>query len=177
MIKIILTILIIFTAFSVNISAGELNIQKNTISISFDFSKKLRLASNQFAVWVENENGMLVKNLFVTDFTAGKGWEKRPESLPSWRKAVKDADIDGISSATPKSGKIQLQWDIKNENGEPVEKGIYKIFIEANIKWENTVLFTCEIKVDDNVTIGEITEKISGKDYNKQTLIKNVEIK
>ncbi|WP_433178531.1 hypothetical protein [Treponema denticola] len=81
--KIILTILIIFTAFSVNISAGELNIQKNTISISFDFSKKLRLASNQFAVWVENENGMLVKNLFVTDFTAGKGWEKRPESLPS----------------------------------------------------------------------------------------------
>ncbi|WP_433178529.1 DUF2271 domain-containing protein [Treponema denticola] len=70
-----------------------------------------------------------------------------------------------------------MQWDIKNENGEPVEKGIYKIFIEANIKWENTVLFTCEIKVDDNVTIGEITEKISGKDYNKQTLIKNVEIK
>ena len=115
--KIILTILIIFTAFSVNISAEELNIQKNTVSISFDFSKKLRLASNQFAVWVENENG------------------------------------------------------------EPVEKGIYKIFIEANIKWENTVLFTCEIKIDDNITIGEITEKISGKDYNKQTLIKNVEIK
>ena len=175
--KIILTILIIFTAFSVNISAEELNIQKNTISINFDFTKKLGLASNQFAVWVETEKGILVKNLFVTDFTAGKGWEKRPESLPSWRKAVKDADIDGISSATPKSGKIQLQWDIKNENGEPVEKGIYKIFIEANIKWENTVLFTCEIKVDDNITIGEITEKISGKDYNKQTLIKNVEIK
>ena len=120
--KIILTILIIFTAFSVNISAEELSIQKNTISISFDFSKKLRLASNQFAVWVENEKGMLVKNLFVTDFTARKGWEKRPESLPSWRKNVKDTDIDGISSVTPKSGKIQLQWDIKNENEEPVEK-------------------------------------------------------
>ena len=117
-------------------------------------------------MWIENEKGMLVKNLFVTDFTAGKGWEKRPESLPSWRKAVKDFDIDGISSATPKSGKVQLQWDIKNENGEPVAKGIYKIFIEANIKWENTVLFTCEIKIDDNITIGEITEKISGNGRN-----------
>ena len=175
--KIILTILIIFTVVSVNIFAEELNSQKNAISINFEFAKKFGLASNQFAVWVENEKGMLVKNLFVTDFTAGKGWEKRPESLPSWRKAVKDADIDSISSATPKSGKLQLQWDTKNEDGEPVEKGIYKIFIEANIKWENTVLFTCEIKIDDNITIGEITEKISGKGYDKQTLITNVEIK
>ena len=175
--KIILNILIIFIALSVNISAEELNITKNIISINFDFTKKLGLASNQFAVWVETEKGILVKNLFVTDFTAGKGWEKRPESLPLWRKTVKDADIDGISSATPKSGKVQLQWDIKNENGEPVEKGVYKIFIEANIKWKNTVLFTCEIKVDDNITIGKITEKISGKGYNKQTLITNIEIK
>ena len=84
--KIILTILTIFTALSVNISAEELNITKNTISINFDFTKKLGLASNQFAVWVETEKGMLVKNLFVTDFMAGKGWKKRPESLPSWRK-------------------------------------------------------------------------------------------
>ena len=175
--KIILTMLIICTTVSVNIFAEELNVRKNTVSISFDFTKKFGLASNQFAVWVENGKGMLVKNLFVTDFTAGKGWEKRPESLPSWRKAVKDADIDSISSATPKSGKLQLQWDTKNEDGEPVEKGIYKIFIEANIKWENTVLFTCEIKIDDNITIGEITEKISGKGYDKQTLITNVEIK
>ena len=175
--KIILIMLVIFTAVSVNIFAEELTARKNTVSINFDFTKKFGLASNQFAVWVENEKGMLVKNLFVTDFTAGKGWEKRPESLPSWRKAVKDADIDSISSATPKSGKLQLQWDIKNEDGEPVEKGIYKIFIEANIKWENTVLFTCEIKIDDNITIGEITEKISGKGYDKQTLITNVEIK
>ena len=169
--------LIICTTVSINISTEELNIKKNTISINFDFTKKLGLASNQFAVWVENEKGMLVKNLFVTDFTARKGWEKRPESLPSWRKAVKDANIDGISSATPKSGKFQLQWDIKNEDGEPVEKGIYTVFIEANIKWENTVLFTCEIKIDDNITIGEITEKISGKGYDKQTLMTNVEIK
>ena len=175
--KIILIMLVIFTAVSVNIFAEELNVRKNTVSIIFDFTKKFGLASNQFAVWVENGKGMLVKNLFVTDFTARKGWEKRPESLPSWRKAVKDANIDGISSATPKSGKFQLQWDIKNEDGEPVEKGIYTIFIEANIKWENTVLFTCEIKIDDNITIGEITEKISGKGYDKQTLMTNVEIK
>ncbi|UTC75954.1 DUF2271 domain-containing protein [Treponema sp. OMZ 792] len=196
--KIILTILIIFMVFSGNISAEDLDNQEKTISINFDFTRKFGLASNQFAVWVENGKGMLVKNLFVTDFTAGKGWEKRPESLPLWRKAlkaagidgissatpksekvqaVKETGIDGISSATPKSGKIQLEWDIKNENGGLVGKGTYKICIEANIKWENTVLFTCEIKIDDNITLGEITEKISGKGYDKQKLITNVEIK
>ena len=78
--------LIICTTVSVNIFAEELNVRKNTVSISFDFTKKFGLASNQFAVWVETEKGMLVKNLFVTDFMAGKGWKKRPESLPSWRK-------------------------------------------------------------------------------------------
>ncbi|EPF28075.1 hypothetical protein HMPREF9195_01766 [Treponema medium ATCC 700293] len=39
------------------------------------------------------------------------------------------------------------------------------------------MLFTYEIKIDGNITIGEITEKISGKGYNKQTLITNIEIK
>ena len=39
------------------------------------------------------------------------------------------------------------------------------------------MLFICEIKIDDNITIGEITEKISGKGYDKQTLMTNVEIK
>ncbi|UTC78180.1 DUF2271 domain-containing protein [Treponema sp. OMZ 799] len=175
--KIILTILIIFIVFSGNIFAEDLDNQEKIISIDFDFTRKFGLASNQFAVWVENDKGILVKNLFVTDFTAGKGWEKRAESLPLWRKAVKDIGIDGISSATPKSGKVQLEWDIKNENGEFVEKGTYKICIEANIKWENTVLFTCEIKIDDKITIGEITEKISGKGYDKQNLITTVEIK
>ncbi|WP_029410258.1 DUF2271 domain-containing protein [Treponema pedis] len=175
--KILLTVLIIFTALSANIFAEELNSRGKTISIHFDFTRKFGLASNQFAVWVENQKGVLVKNLFVTDFTAKKGWKKRPESLPSWRKAVKNIGIDGISGATPKSGKVELEWDIKDEVGEFVEKGTYTIFIEANIKWENSVLFTCEIKMDDTITIGEITEKISGKDYNKQTLITNVEIK
>ncbi|MEL3907205.1 MAG: DUF2271 domain-containing protein [Treponema sp.] len=174
--KLIMTTLIIFTVFSVNISAEELNNPEKNIQIQFNFTRKIGLASNQFAVWVENEAGILVKNLFVTDFTAGKGWKKRPESLASWRRTVKDTDIDGISSATPKSGKVQLEWDIKNKNGEPVEKGTYKICIEANIKWENSVLFICEIKIDDTITIGEITEKIFGTGYNKQTLITNVEI-
>jgi len=48
--KIISIILIIFTALSVNIFAEELNIRENIISINFDFTKKLGLASNQFAV-------------------------------------------------------------------------------------------------------------------------------
>ena len=57
--KIILTMLIICTTVSVNIFAEELNVRKNTVSIGFDFTKKFGLASNQFAVWVENEKDSL----------------------------------------------------------------------------------------------------------------------
>ena len=50
---------------------------KQEVVFSFDFNKRFKLATNQFAVWIENDKGELVKTLFVTAFTAGKGWEKR----------------------------------------------------------------------------------------------------
>ena len=164
--------------FFVKISAQELHDREEDIRINFDFTRKPGLASNQFAVWVENEQGVLVKNIFVTKFTAGKGREKRPESLPSWRKAVKDAQTDSVSGATPKSGNVRFEWDMKDETGQVVEKGVYKICIEATIKWEHRVLFVCEIRIDEKTAaIGEITEKIFGAGDNKQTLITNVEIR
>lgn len=176
--KLFLCMLSLFALVFVKVSAQELHNREKDIRINFDFTRKLGLASNQFAVWVENEQGVLVKNIFVTKFTAGRGWEKRPESLPSWRKAVKDAQTDSVSGATPKSGPVRFEWDMKDETGQVVEKGVYKICIEATIKWEHRVLFVCEIKIDEKtVAIGEVTEKMSGAGDNEQNLITNVEIR
>ncbi len=56
----------------------------DSIEISFVFNRMPTIASNQFAVWIENSNGEMIQTLYVTDFTAKRrGYEKRDMSLPS----------------------------------------------------------------------------------------------
>ena len=42
------------------------------VEVNFDYKAMSGFASNQFALWVENENGDVVKTMFVTDFTGVK---------------------------------------------------------------------------------------------------------
>ena len=50
----------------------------DSIEISFVFNRMQTIASNQFAVWIENPNGEMIKTLYVTDFTAKRrGYEKK----------------------------------------------------------------------------------------------------
>ena len=47
-------------------------------TISFDYNRaQLDYANNQFAVWIEDQDGSLIETLLVTEFTATKGWESR----------------------------------------------------------------------------------------------------
>lgn len=149
------------------------------VSVQFDFNRKQEFSTNQFAVWVETLNGEMVKTLFVTSFTTGKGWNKRAASLPTWRKIVKTDEsisIDTLSGATPKAGRVMFHWDLKNQKGETVPQGSYRLKIEANIKKENCVLFACEIAVDKTVSIGSIIEQVSNEAYSGQQLITNVSV-
>ena len=145
------------------------------VKIDFEFKRQIGIASNQFAVWIEDFEGRHIKTLFVTAFTAGKGWGKRKESLSLWVKAFgrenasKEA-ADAVSRATPASGNISLVWDLKDEDGS------YKLCIEANIKWADTVLFTCSLDMGEQITVGKIEEKIFGSKYKKQNIIKNINI-
>jgi hypothetical protein len=151
------------------------------VKIDFEFKRQIGIASNQFAVWIEDFEGRHIKTLFVTAFTAGKGWGKRKESLSLWVKAFgrenasKEA-ADAVSRATPASGNISLVWDLKDEDGKPAEAGSYKLCIEANIKWADTVLFTCSLDMGEQITVGKIEEKIFGSKYKKQNIIKNINI-
>lgn len=49
-----------------------------SVEIEFDFARMPTIASNQVAVWIEDQNGSHIKTLYVTDFTARRrGYEKR----------------------------------------------------------------------------------------------------
>ena len=72
------------------------------VEVDFDYKAMSGFASNQFALWVENENSNVVKTLFATDFTAAKrGYKQREQSLNNWVFAAKpdnmsDTDIDSM---------------------------------------------------------------------------------
>ena len=130
------------------------NIQQKKVLISFKYEKQFKLASNQFAIWIENENGELIKNIFVTRFTAVDGYSKRKEALSTWveRSNVKNYSkekIDSISGATPKSSFLTYLWDCTDQNENPVSDGTYRFFVEGSTHWKDKILFSA------TVTLGE----------------------
>lgn len=128
-----------------------------SVEISFDYERKQGPGSNQFAVWVENEKGEVIKTLFVTSFTAKgrvrgneparRGYTFRPACVPTWVKhsdaaSMTDEEIDGFTGATPQSGKQIFVWDFTDTDGKNVPKGEYKVCVEATLKNEYRMLFT-----------------------------------
>ncbi|MCC8190485.1 MAG: DUF2271 domain-containing protein [Planctomycetes bacterium] len=116
------------------------------VEITLDFGRQAGMASNQFAVWMADADGRLVKTLYVTRYTARGGWKARKESLPRW---VADsgvaqapaAAIDAVSGATPSSRKVRYVWYCDDEAGKPVPPGKYTVVVEASLRWENRALF------------------------------------
>ncbi len=107
----------------------------------------------QFAVWLEDEEGNFIRTLYVTERAGKKNWwfapkEGRPESLPVWYHKSKneapkaksssakkggEANIDAVTSATPKGGVI-----FTAEIGE----GNCKIFAEFNTSFDYNDSYT-----------------------------------
>ena len=149
-----LKIFFLLIILSISINTFSEDIQPKEISISFNYNKQPKLASNQFAIWVENEDGKLIKNIFVTNFTAVDGYSERKEALPIWvkRSNVRNYSkekIDSIAGATPKSGTLTYSWNFTDQNDNPVPNGTYNFFIEGVTHWKDAILF------EGAVTIGE----------------------
>ena len=92
---------------------AEANPIDTEVAISFDFLRQSTIASNQVALWVEDEEGHAVRTLLVTSFTAGRrGYQSRDMSLAQWVTAahpenMTQQELDAISSATPSSGRLE----------------------------------------------------------------------
>ena len=150
----------------------------NTLEVSFNYQRQQGPGSNQYAVWIENDKGEVVKTLFVTSFTTKgrargneqpmRGYIKRPACVPTWVKAAKandltDQQLDAVTGATPQaSGTQTFTWDFTDQQGKAVQKGTYKVFVEATLFNASTITYSGTFSTQDksgNVTLtSQLTE-------------------
>ena len=152
--------------------------QPGTLAISFNYQKQSGSASNQFAVWIEDLDGNLVKTLYAAKYTAAGGYKVREDSLKVWvAKAMGVTDFDAVAGATPKSGPVRYVWDLTDEGGKAVAPGVYVFNVEGTLRWKDYVLFTGEIAVGgaDALAIAEasfFTEKGSAPERGMLTNVR-----
>ena len=141
------------------------------VSIDFDYIRMSGMASNQFAVWIEDSDGNVVKTIYATDFTAVKrGYSNREDTLSHWVKAAEPEDmdeteIDAVSGATPQSGHQHFEWDLTDDEGQRVSDGQYSVKLEGTLFWSSNVVYTgffsAEEKMIRNVRMTIMTDKSS----------------
>ena len=125
------------------------------VQIRFDYNHMATIASNQFALWVEDNDGKLIKTIYVTGFTGTRrGYRNREMSLPHWVKAadpenMTDDAMDAVSGATPKQGTLTYIWDLTDDRNNRVSNGVYHIFLEASLYWESDILISAEVDLSN----------------------------
>lgn len=132
-----------------------------SLEISFSYTKQAGPGSNQYAVWIENAQGEVVKTLFVTEFTAKgrsrdgskpqRGYTYRTSCVPTWVRHVDaenltDEQMDAFTGSTPAESGVQtFTWDFTDQAGQQVPKGIYRFFIEATYNGNSIVTHYGEV--------------------------------
>jgi len=137
--------LALFAGVGVSLYARE-----NAVEVSFDFNRQGGIASNQFAVWIEDAQGRYVRTLYATRFTADGGWRRRESSLPQWVRQSglagrSRAHIDALTGPTPGAGTLSYTWDGRDYAGRQAPPGEYRVLVEASLRWENRVVHTATI--------------------------------
>ncbi|MBT9779850.1 DUF2271 domain-containing protein [Clostridium sp. MCC353] len=117
------------------------------IEITFDYERQGGAGSNQYAVWIEDADGKLIRTLAVTKYTSTGGWRLRKTSLSHWRKIADPLhmsmeEIEAVSGATPQnSGSYRVIWDFTDDNGNQVPDGEYKCRLEAALFFSSYALY------------------------------------
>ncbi len=122
---------------------------KDRLEISFDFNRG-GIASSQYAIWIEDETGRLVRTVYATSFTVRGGYEYREDAIPVWVSKAKpgkmsSGQVDAITGATPQNGRLTYQWDGTDSNGNNVMPGRYRFFVEATLYWKSRVMYSGEL--------------------------------
>lgn len=162
----------------------------NTLEVSFNYQRQAGPGSNQYAVWIENEKGEVVKTLFVTSFTTKgrtrgneqpmRGYIKRPACVPAWVKAAKandltDQQLDAVTGATPQtSGTQTFTWDFTDQQGKTVQKGTYKVFVEATLFNASTITYSGTFSTQDKAGNVTLTSQLTEPDEKHKDMVTDV---
>ena len=124
------------------------------VVIDFHYTRQSGAASNQFAVWIEDMDGVMVKTLYATRYTVNGGYSVRPDSIALWVQksglaAMAKPEADAITGATPGPGPLSYTWDLTDMDGAAVSSGMYAFFVEGTLRWKNFVLFSGVIRIGD----------------------------
>ena len=109
-------------------SIREESLARPCVAVEFALGFRDEL-SPQTAVWVETEEGALVKTLYVSGFS---GHAKQVQVvLPAYAAETDYADADAVTGASIDVGEHIYVWDLKDSAGKPVPAGKYLIKVEV----------------------------------------------
>ena len=161
-----------------------------TLEVTFNYQKQDGPGSNQYAVWIENEKGEMVKTLFVTSYTTKgrtrgneqpmRGYIKRPACVPTWVKTAKaddltDQQLDAFTGATPKVSGIQtFTWDFTDQQGKAVRKGTYRVKVEATLFNASTITYTGTFNTNDKPGSINLTSQLTEQDEKHKDMVTGV---
>jgi hypothetical protein len=183
LIILILTTLAFSSCIGQRAEQQQILIQEPVAEITFNFTRQSGSASNQFAVWIEDNNGQHIKTLYATRWTANGGWRRRDTSIPVWVRQsdlanMSRSQIDTISGATPR-GTVSLSylWDGTNTQGITVPAGNYVIFLEGTLRWENQVLFQAPITIGLGNVNAVVNYHYTGDSTVERSMIADVNVR
>lgn len=161
-----------------------------SLEVSFNFQRQNGPGSNQYAVWIENEKGAVVKTLFVTSYTTKgrtrgneqpvRGYIKRPACVPTWVKTSKandlsDQQLDAFTGATPQASGLQtFVWDFTDQEGKAVSKGNYKVFVEATLFNASTIIYSGTFSTQSKAGNIELTSQLTQPDESHKDMVTDV---
>ena len=166
-------------------SMTVLPIAAKSVELSFNYQKQSGAGSNQWAVWIENSEGKVVRTLTVTSFTSKgrggrRGYTFRPTCVPTWVKNAKaeemtDEQIDAVTGATPSQSGIQTYtWDFKDADGKEVPAGDYKICFEATLYFNSILLYIGSLSTKDKAGDIKLTSTLTEEDEQHKNMITEV---
>ena len=167
-----------------------------TLSLSFLYAKEITVSVGagqhwkekrepQFSVWLEDSDGNFIRTLYVTERASHKSWimspkEGRPESLPVWYHAskhessktkkhdAKEAQLDAVTSATPKGGIIfnaeieDKEYLIKAEFNTSFDYNDFYTKKNSGVNGQPSVIYSAKIPADFNNESVEIKLSFEG---------------
>ena len=161
-----------------------------SLEVSFNYEKQGGPGSNQYAVWIENDKGNVVKTLFVTSFTtkgrargnapAQRGYVMRPACVPTWVKVAKaseqtDQQLDAVTGATPQASGVQtFTWNFTDQQGKAVPQGTYKVFVEATLYNNSDIIYSGTFSTKDKAGNVTLTSKLTEPDEQHKNMVTNV---